>query len=130
MKVAVLIARILLGLIFFVFGLNGFLQFMPAPEMNPEAMSFMGALMATGYMMPLIKAVEVVGGAMLLAGVFVPLGLIILAPGIVNIFFFHLFLDNGMLVLAIVLVALEIFLAWAYAASFRGVLAAKAQPRG
>lgn len=130
MKVAVMGARIVLGLIFFVFGLNGFFNFLEPPAMNQEAMDFMGALMATGYMMPeAIKSVEVTGGALLLIGVCVPFALTILAPIIVNIVLFHLFLDQGMLILALVILVLEIFLAWAYRDSFAGVLAAKAEPR-
>lgn len=129
MKAAILIARLLLGLIFFVFGLNGFFNFLEPPAMNQAAMDFMGALAATGYMLPAVKLVETIGGALLLAGIFVPLGLTILAPIIINIALFHVFLDSGMMVLAIVVLALEVFLAWAYAGSFRGVLAAKATPR-
>jgi uncharacterized membrane protein YphA (DoxX/SURF4 family) len=121
-------ARVLLGLIFFVFGLNGFLQFMPTPEMNEAASSFMGALLATGYLMMVEKAVEVVAGLMLLTGKFVPLALVLLAPLSVNILLFHLFLDMGGLPIAIVVVLLNVFLAWAYRDSYRGVLRANAKP--
>jgi uncharacterized membrane protein YphA (DoxX/SURF4 family) len=67
--------RVLLGLIFLVFGLNGFLKFMPQPPMPDKAGAFMGALAASGYMFPLIKSVEVVAGALLLSNRFVPLAL-------------------------------------------------------
>src|ERR1700681_3476001 len=101
-------ARILLGLIFFVFGLNGFLQFIPQPPMPEKAGMFMGALAATGYMFPLIKSVEVIAGALLLANRFVPLALALLAPNVVNILLFHAVLAPGGLVIAIMVLGLEV----------------------
>ncbi len=121
MKTAALVIRILLGLIFTVFGLNGFLHFLPNPPMPTPAMNFFGALFATGYMIPLLFATQLVGGVLLLVGIFVPLALLILAPVIVNIFFFHLFLAPGGLPLAIVVVAFEIFLAWRNMAAFESL---------
>src|ERR1700757_2588175 len=85
-------SRILLGLIFFVMGLNGFLQFLPQPPPPEKAMAFMGALAASGYMFPLIMSVQVIGGALLLSNRFVPLALAILAPIVVNIVVPHTFL--------------------------------------
>jgi hypothetical protein len=79
MKTAASIARILLGVIFVVFGLNGFLHFLPQPAMPPAAGAFFGALAATGYMLPLIFATQLVGGTLLLLGL-VPLGVLVLAP--------------------------------------------------
>jgi len=122
------IARILLGLVFFVFGLNGFFHFLPMPPLAERPGAFMGALAATGYMFPLIKATEVVAGLMLLLGRFVPLALILLAPIVVNILAFHLVLTPGEAGMSIVLTALTLFLAWAYRASFRGVLDPSARP--
>ncbi len=120
MKVAVIIARVLLGLVFFVFGLNGFLHFMPNPPPTPAAGAFFGALIQTGYMFTLIFGPQVLGGALLLLGVAVPFGLIILAPEIVNIVCFHIFLSPVpmQLVIALVVAALEAFLAWHYRAAF------------
>jgi uncharacterized membrane protein YphA (DoxX/SURF4 family) len=116
-------ARLLLGLIFSVFGLNGFLHFLPQPPMPSAAGAFMGALQATGYMLPLLKATEVVSGILLLSGLLVPLALTLLAPVIVNIVAFHLFLAPGNYpVVALVLTA-ELFLAWTYRVSFAGLLA-------
>ncbi len=121
-------ARILLGLVFFVFGLNGFLNFLPQPEVGAEAGTFLGALAATGYMFPLIKGTEVVAGALLLSNRFVPLALTLLAPVIVNIVLFHgVLAPEGMVVPLFVLV-LQLGLAYAYRDSFRGVLSAKAKP--
>jgi uncharacterized membrane protein YphA (DoxX/SURF4 family) len=91
MNVAIVTARILLGSIFVAFGLNGFLHFLPQPPVPEAAGAFFGALAATGYMLPLIFGAQLVGGGLVLAGM-VPLGVAILAPVIVNIVFFHLFL--------------------------------------
>src|SRR6266542_735473 len=114
-------ARILLGSIFVIFGLNGFLRFIPQPSMPEAAVSFFGALAMTGYMLPLLFAVQVVGGVLLLAGV-VPLGLVVLAPIIVNIVAFHLFLAPGGLPLAIIVAAAALFLAYAYRESYVSLL--------
>jgi uncharacterized membrane protein YphA (DoxX/SURF4 family) len=120
------IARVLLGLVFSVFGLNGFLNFLPHPPEPPAALAFLGALAATGYMLPLIKATELVAGALLLSGRFVPLALALIAPVIVNIVAFHLFLAPGGLAVAAVLLALELYLAFTHRAAFRGLLSASA----
>ncbi|AKT40515.1 hypothetical protein [Chondromyces crocatus] len=121
-------ARILLGLIFFVFGLNGFLNFLPPQPPPPEAAgAFLGGLASAGYMFPLIKGTEVLAGLALLGNRFVPLALTLLAPVIVNIAAFHVFLAPGY-AMVVALLGLELFLAWSYRDSFRGVLAAKAVP--
>ena len=121
-------ARILLGLIFFVFGLNGFFHFLPQPPMSGPPAAFGGALLATGYMFPLIKATEVIGGVLLLSGRLVPLALTVLAPVVVNIVAFHLFLAPSGLPLPLVIVALGVFLAWSYRSAFSGVLQVNAAP--
>jgi putative oxidoreductase len=118
MRVAVIIARVLLGLLFFVFGLNGFLHFMPNPPPTPAAGAFFGALIATHYMFFLIFGTQVLGGALLLIGVAVPFALVLLAPVVVNILFFHIFLSPVLLPMAIVVAALEAFLAWYHRAAF------------
>src|ERR1044072_7888326 len=94
MKTAVLIARILLGIIFVVFALNGFLPFLSQPEMPQAANAFFGALAASGFMLPLLFATQLVGGALLLLGM-VPLGVLVLTPVIVHIVAFHVFLAPG-----------------------------------
>ncbi|MDO8433800.1 MAG: DoxX family membrane protein [Candidatus Binatus sp.] len=118
MRIAMMIVRTLLGLIFFVFGLNGFFHFIPTPPPPPAAGQFFGALFATGYMIPLIFTCQVVGGALLLIGVAAPLALIILAPVIVNIVLFHLFLAPSGMGMAIAVALLEVILAWANRAAF------------
>src|SRR5437870_634396 len=85
--------RLLFGFIFLVFGLNGFLHFLPQPASMPEgALAFAGALAKTGYMFPLIKGAEVLVGVLLLTNRFVPLALSLIAPNVVNIVAFHVFL--------------------------------------
>lgn len=122
------VARVLLGLVFFVFGLNGFFHFIPQPPMSGPPAEFAGALVATGYMFPLIKTTEVVGGLLLLSGRLVPLALTLLAPVIVNIVLFHLVLAPGGYGMLAFLLGAEIYLAWAYRDAFRGVLNVNAKP--
>lgn len=88
------VGRIVMGLLFFVTGLNGFLNFLPqdASGMPAEALAFSVALAQTGYMLPLTMGVQLVSGVLLLANRFVPLALALLAPVVVNIFAFHVFL--------------------------------------
>lgn len=117
-------ARILLGLAFLVFGANGFLNFLPMPEVSGDAGVFMGGLAAAGYFFPLLKATEVLVGIALLSNRFVPLALVVLAPITVNILAFHAVLEPGM-AMPIVLASLQIFLAWTHRDTFRAVLAAK-----
>lgn len=125
-----LIARILLGLIFTVFGLNGFLDFMPAFEVPEAAGSFFGALIATGYLFPLIKLTETVCGVLLLTNKMVPLALTILAPNLLNILLFHIFLAPGAAAMAVPVLAtiLLLYLAYSYRSYFKGVLTVNAVP--
>ena len=122
-------ARIVLGLVFFVFGLNGFLHFIPMPPMSGPPAELMGALAATGYMFPLIKGVEVIAGLLLLLGRYVPLALTLLAPIIVNIVAFHVVLAPGSVGMMVLLISAELYLAWAYRDAFLPMLRAGAKPR-
>lgn len=122
------IARVALGLIFFVFGLNGFFHFLPQPPAPPRAMAFAGALFASGYFFPLLKAVEVAAGALLLAGALVPFALTLLAPIIVNIAAFHLFLAPGNYAVVGIVLAAEIYLAVVHRAAFAPLFARRAAP--
>jgi uncharacterized membrane protein YphA (DoxX/SURF4 family) len=119
------IARIVFGLILLVFGLNGFLRFLPMPPPPERAMSFFMELVGTGYMLPLIKGVEVVTGVLLLSNRFVPLALALVAPNVVNIVLFHLFLAPSGIPLAIVVLALEAYLAWVYRETYRPMLVSR-----
>ena len=129
-RVMPIIARVLLGLMFFVFGLNGFLNFIPPPKDPPPAgaMDFAMAMMKTGYLFKLVKGTEVLCGLLLLLNRFVPLALVLLAPVIVNIVAFHVFLAPASVAMAVVILGLELYLAWAYRAYYRPMLAARAVP--
>ena len=124
MKKAALGARLLLGVIFFVFGLNGFLHFLPQPPLPEPGLKFVMALVETGYLMPLVKGIEVVSGVLLLSGFFVPLALLFLAPIVVNIFLFHTVLAPA-LPLPLIILALGIFTAYDRREAFAGVLKAR-----
>jgi uncharacterized membrane protein YphA (DoxX/SURF4 family) len=125
---AVTASRILLGLIFVVFGLNGFLHFLPQPPISGPPAAFAGALFASGYFFPLLKGTEVAAGLLLLSGRYVPLALTVLAPVIVNILAFHVFLEPSGLPIPLLILVLEVFLAWGYRSAYRGVLQAHAIP--
>ena len=133
MKILTLIARILLGLMFVVFGLNGFFEFIPRPKELPpaHALEFAGALSATGYM-KVVMALQLVGGALVLSGRFLPLGLLLLGPVIVNILLFHIFMAPNGLAMAIVVSALSLFLLgrhWsAFASIFRPFTPTRSSP--
>ena len=106
MKIASLIARYLLGLVFLVFGLNGFLQFIPqGPLPSGLAGQYVTALSQSHYILP-VAALQVIGAVLLLANRYVPLGLVILAPIIVNILLVHIFLLPQGLPIAIIVTIL------------------------
>jgi uncharacterized membrane protein YphA (DoxX/SURF4 family) len=121
-------ARIVLGLIFLVFGLNGFLHFLPQPPMAGPAGALLGALAASGYLFFLVSGTQVLSGALLLSGLFVPLALALLAPVIVNIVAFHLFLAPGNYVVVSLVLVSEFYLAWAYRDAFAPMLQARTSP--
>jgi uncharacterized membrane protein YphA (DoxX/SURF4 family) len=118
-------ARLFLGLVFTVFGLNFFLHFLPMPPAPPRAAAFAGALFASGYLFPLLKTTEVVAGLLLLRGRFVPLALAVLAPIVINIVGFHLFLAPAGMMLPLAVLTAEIYLAWTYRAAFAPMLQAR-----
>lgn len=114
-SVSVIAARVVLGLIYFVFGLNFFLQFLPTPPSSGGvADAFVGGLFQSGYFFPMLKGIEVVLGALLLIGLFVPLALVILMPISLNILLFHAFLTPGNATMGIVIVLVHLYLAWSY----------------
>lgn len=113
-SVSVVAARVVLGLIYFVFGLNFFLHFIPTPpSAGGVADAFVGGLFQSGYFFPMLKSIEIVLGAFLLIGLFVPLSLVVLMPISLNILLFHAFLA-GNATMGVVIVLLNLYLAWAY----------------
>ncbi len=125
MKRVTTVVRILMGLGFVTFGLNFFLQFLPAPTgMPPAAGQFVGALVASHYVMTIVKVVEIGAGLLLLANRYVPLALALLAPILVGIIGFHAALEPAGLPLAAVFLVFELVLAWAYREAFAPMLRA------
>ncbi|MBC8094173.1 MAG: hypothetical protein H7Y43_00020 [Akkermansiaceae bacterium] len=106
---------------FVVFGLNAFLHFIPMPPPQGLAGDFMKALFASHYFY-VVAVLQIFGGGLLLAGRFVPLGLLLLGPVIVNILLFHIFLDPAGLPMAIVVAAIALFLLWHHRANFAGLV--------
>ena len=121
MKILTLIARLLLGLIFFVLGLNGFLNFLSmGPMPSGLAGQFIGALMLSHYFW-VVAGLQVAGGALLLVNRFVPLGLVLLGPVIVNILCYHLFLNPTGIALAIVVTILWLIVFYGHRQHFSGI---------
>lgn len=131
MKVVALICRILLGLMFVVFGLNGFLHFIPMgapPPPGSNAANFFSSMSGSGWM-TVIFAFQLIGGILVLIGGTAPLGLALLAPVIVNILLFHLLMAGGHgIVPGLIATLLELVLIYAYRANFAGILTARATP--
>lgn len=123
MKYATIAARLLLALIFVVFGLNFWLKFIPMPDGTPPpaVASFMAALVPTGYLAA-VKVLEVIGGALVASGRFTALGLLILGPIIVNIVFFDIFLQQAFNPLGGLAAALALFLLWTERARFASIV--------
>jgi uncharacterized membrane protein YphA (DoxX/SURF4 family) len=125
LRYVTIVARCLLGLLFILTGLNGFLNFLPPPPPNSMpagALGLIGAFKDSGYMLPLISGTQLLGGVLLLTNSFVPLALTILAPILVNIVAFHLFLAPSGIGMGAFAVVMELYLAWAYRSSFRAML--------
>ena len=121
MKYAIIIVRVLLGLMFAVLGSNAFLHFMKMPTLQGDAAAFMGALINSGYIYP-IAVLQVLGGLLLLlGGRFVPLGLTLLGPIIVNIVLYHIFIEPEGLLMAGVISLLALFLLWVYRFKFPAI---------
>jgi len=124
------VARVLMGLAFLVFGLNGFLNFIPPPKtpMPEGAGAFAGALMKTGYMFPIIMGTQLLVGVLLLLNRFVPLALVLIMPILVNIIAFHLFLQPAGIGPGAFLLALDLYLAWVYRRAYLPMLAMRVKP--
>ena len=124
MKIAVMIARILLGLAFLVFGLNNLHPFMPM-QMPPGDAGTLSTIMFMHGWITFHGVLYVVAGILLIIGRYVPVALVILGPILVNILLFHITLLPATIGPGLVCSALEIFLIWAYWPAFRGIFTAK-----
>ncbi len=128
MKITTIIVRILLGLMFLVFGLNGFLNFIPMPKDIPaDVMTVMGSLMKAGYM-DVVSGTEIIVGLLLLTNLFVPFALALIAPIIVGILTYHIYMAPSSIGPGIVVLVMELFLAWAYRNAFCPMLKMRVTP--
>src|SRR2546430_15385220 len=125
MKIATIIAQVLVGLVFVVFGSNAFLQFMKGPLPPGQAGGFVTIFFASEWGL-FVGGVQVVGGALVLANRYVTLGLALLGPVIVNILLFHGLLSHAGWQPGVVMAILWIFLFFRYKKNFAGIFAAKA----
>lgn len=124
MRIVALIARLLLGLIFVVFGLNGFLHFIEMGPLPPGlAGQFIGALALSHYFW-VVAALQVAGGALLLVNRYVPLGLVLLGPVIVNILLYHVFLNPSGISMAILVAVLWFIVYYQNRRHFQGIFVA------
>ncbi len=128
MRTVSAIARYLMGVIFLVFGLNGFLHFIPLPPPSGVAGQFMGALFVSHYL-TLIFGLQVIAAVLLLANRYVPLALAVLAPVIVNILCFHALMGPSGLPLAIVVAVLWVLIFVEVRSAFAGLFQSRLQPR-
>jgi hypothetical protein len=124
MKIASTIARVLLGLLFTVFGANGFLHFIPMQPPAGLAGQYMGALFASHYLV-IVFLVQLVGGLLLLSNRFVPLALVLLGPVIVNILCFHAFLAPEGIPMAVLTAVLWFVVFASVRSAFAGIFASK-----
>jgi putative oxidoreductase len=122
MKISTVIARFLLGLIFLVFGLNGFFHFIPAPPPpSGTAGQFVGALFVSNYLV-VVFLLQIIPAVLLLINRYVPLALTLLAPIIVNILLFHILMAPSGLALAIIVTVLWIVVFLSVRSAFAGLL--------
>jgi putative oxidoreductase len=127
MRIVTLIARVLLGLVFVVFGLNGFLHFIPmGPLPTGLAGQFIGALAQSNYF-SVVAALQILGGLLLFVNRFAALGLVILGPVIVNILLYHLLLHRAGIGMAIIVTILWFVVFYAYRSRFAGLFAPAAE---
>lgn len=122
MYLATTAARIVLGALLLVFGADYFFHFMPELPFTEKGGAFLEALLATGYLFPLIKLIEIGCGLLLISGRAVPLALALLSPVVLNIALYHLFLDPNGLLFGGAVSVLQAFLLWRYRSVFRGLL--------
>ncbi len=120
MGIILSIPRYLLGLIYVVFGLNFFFNFIPLPDMTGDAKSFMTILINSKFLL-VVKIIEITAGVMLLLGIFSKLGLILLMPISVNILLFHLMIEQGNPIVSIVVVSLNFISFFAYWADLKNI---------
>ena len=121
MKIAAVICRVLLGLMFVIFGLNGFLRFIPQPPPPPGVASqYMGAMLASHYLVP-VFALQLVSGVLLLTNRYVPLAVTLLGPVIVNILLYHGLMDLKGIPPGVIVTILWLVVAYSVRSAFAGI---------
>ena len=125
MKIAVIIVRILMGLMFAFASIAYFFKLMKEPEVTGSVKIFNDGIMASIYLMPTVKVFELLCAIAFLSGRFVPLATVVIFPIILNILLFHAFLEPSGLPIAILLMLGDLFLAYYYRDKYKGILAAK-----
>ena len=126
MKTAVIIVRVLMGILFLFASITVLFNLFPQPELTGNNKIFMDGVNASKYLLPLIKITELLCGLAFITGFFVPLATVVIAPVIVNILFTHIYIDTSGLPIAVALVFANIFLAYANREKFMPLLAVKA----
>ncbi len=129
MRLAVTVVRVLMGLLLLVLGLNGFLHFIPGSDVIPPgAMGAFTEALISGHIQPVVSGFQVIIGALLIAGRFVPLALVMLVPILVGIVLFHVSFAPAAGVPGYVLCGLTAFLMWAYRSHLMPLVRADARP--
>ena len=129
MRIAALVARYLLGIMFFVFGLNGFLHFLPQPPLPPGLAPEYFKVMGGSHIMTVAFSLQLIGGILLLAGRFVPLALTLLGPVIANILLYHLTMDPKGIPPGLVALILWGIVFYSVRSAFAGIFAARVDPQ-
>lgn len=126
MRIATIIVRILFGLLYAFFSAGVLFNLFPQPELPPgNVKTFMEGMVASGYLLTFIKVTELVCGLALLTGFFAPLANVIIFPITLNILLFHVFTEKGDFAIAIVLLLMNLFLAYAYREKYKPMLTLK-----
>lgn len=126
MKKATRISRVLLGLIYLVFGMDYFLHFIPyQPNHTGKAAAFKAALLGVGYFYPMIKSIQIIGGISLLVNRYAPFFAVVLFPIRVNVLLFHTFLVPSGWLMGVLLIVPNLFLGYAYRECYNGMFVRK-----
>jgi uncharacterized membrane protein YphA (DoxX/SURF4 family) len=119
MKIAVIIVRVLMGLMFAFASIVVLFKLVPQPEQTGNVKIFMDGMAASVYMMTTIKVIELICAVAFLSGKFVPLATVVIFPITVNILLFHAFVEPQGLLVAILLMIGNLFLAWHYRSKYK-----------
>ena len=119
--------RLFFGVAFIVFGFNGFFSFLPNPTMSEKAGSLLQAFAATGYFFPMIKAIELFTGLLLVFNTFAPFACILITPVMIGITTIHLFLNPDGLPMMLALHLMHGYLIYGYQSYYRGLFASNAK---